>query len=384
MIIRFLNSMLRATSTIYLLIVFSLCFHSCNNDNASIEQLPTAHLNQNKGLHELSTIPIGGAISINKVLADEKLKDITIKNFSSISATNDMKMYSILRDSTYSFEKVDKLLAFCEEHDKRLFGHTLLWHYGLPQWIQDEASKNGAASVDKFMKDYITKVVTKYKGKVAAWDVVNEGFETSGGDYRKTFWYNQLGKAYVEKAFRYAHEADPDAVLFYNDFNLERDTAKLNGVLKMISELKEKDVPIHGLGFQMHLRMDIPDSTIAYCLKKAADTGLQIHFSELDIIFNKHNDSKDGGEQQYTELTEEMKLQQAEKYKNLVLMYRNIVPLDQQYGITFWDFNDRDTWIKPFFNINDWPTIFDENLDPKPAYHGFADGLKSKSPKTKI
>lgn len=355
---------------------------ACQNDNDKND--PTSNQTDiDVGLHELSPIPIGGAISINKVLADEKLKDITIKNFNSISATNDMKMYSILKDTEYNFEKVDKLLTFCEEHNKRLFGHTLLWHYGLPEWIQEEAAKNGSASVDQFLKEYIDKVVTRYKGKVAAWDVVNEGFESSGGAYRETFWYKHLGKAYFEKAFRYAHAADPDAVLFYNDFNIERDTAKLNGVLKMVEEMKQNDIPIHGIGFQMHLRMDIPDSTIAQCLKKAAATGLQIHISELDIIFNNHNDSKDGGEQQYPALTEEMKMQQAEKYKNLVLMYREHVPPAQQYGITFWDFNDRDTWIRPFFKIMDWPTIFDENLDPKPAYHGFAEGLKSDFPKTK-
>lgn len=350
---------------------------ACQNDKA--KHNPKSE----SGLHELSPIPIGGAISINKVLADQKLKDITIKNFSSISATNDMKMYSILKDSVYNFEKVDKLLAFCEKHNKRLFGHTLLWHHGLPEWIQEEAAKNGSASVDQFLKEYIDKVVTRYKGKVAAWDVVNEGFESSGGAYRETFWYKHLGKEYFEKAFRYAHAADPEAVLFYNDFNIERDTAKLNGVLKLVNEMKKNNVPIHGIGFQMHLRMDIPDSTIAHCLKKAAATGLQIHISELDIIFNNHNDSEDGGKEQYTELTEEMKMQQSEKYKKLVQMYREHVPPTQQYGITFWDFNDRDTWIRPFFKIMDWPTIFDENLDPKPAYHGFAEGLKSKSPKTK-
>ena len=360
------------------LIITLACQNDKDNNNSTSNQTDTE-----SGLHELSPIPIGGAISINKVLADKKLKDITIQNFSSISATNDMKMYSILKDSIYNFEKVDKLLAFCEENNKRLFGHTLLWHHGLPEWIQAEAVKNGSASVDQFLKEYIDKVVTRYKGKVAAWDVVNEGFESSGGAYRETFWYKHLGKAYFEKAFRYAHAADPEALLFYNDFNIERDTAKLNGVLKMVHEMKQNNVPIHGIGFQMHLRMDIPDSTIAHCLQKAAATGLQIHISELDIIFNNHNDSQDGGKQKYPELTEEMRILQAEKYKNLVLMYRKHVPPEQQYGITFWDFNDRDTWIRPFFKIMDWPTIFDENLDPKPAYHGFAEGLKSEIPKAK-
>jgi endo-1,4-beta-xylanase len=202
--------------------------------------------------------------------------------------------------------------------------------------------------------------------------------ETIGGDYRKTLWYKALGKDYIAKAFRYAHEADPEAILFYNDFNIERDTAKLNGVLRMISDLKVQGVPINGLGFQMHIRMDIPDETIAYCLRKGAETGLQIHLSELDIIFNKHDDSKGGGIQLHDELTDVMKEKQAEKYYNLVKMYRTIVPKEQQYGITFWKFNDRDTWINRFFNLQDWPCIYDENLNPKPAFYGFKRALEEE------
>jgi endo-1,4-beta-xylanase len=185
-----------------------------------------------------------------------------------------------------------------------------------------------------------------------------------------------MGKDYIAKAFTYAHEADPNAILFYNDFNIERDTVKLNATLNLVKELRSQGVPISGIGFQMHIRMDIPDEVIAYSLKKAADTGLQIHLSEVDIIFNTHNDTQNGGIQTYNELTDEMKKAQAEKYKSLVKMYRSIVPKDQQYGITFWDFTDRDTWINGFFNMKDWPTIYDENLKPKPAYFGVLEGLK--------
>lgn len=342
------------------------------------------NINENeKGLHELSPIPIGGAISINKMLADEKLKTITTKNFNSITATNDMKMYSIYKTEEYNFNKVDKLLAYCEEHDKRLFGHALLWHHGFPEWIEEKLENKGVDAADEFIKEYITNVVTRYKGKVAAWDVVNEAFENSGGAYRKTFWFEKLGKEYIEKAFVYAHEADPAAILFYNDFGIDRDTVKLNAVLEMVNDFKARGIPIHGIGFQWHLRMDIPNEIIAKTLEKAAATGLQIHISELDITFNKHNDSQGGASKpQYPELTEEMGITQAEKYKSIVHLYASIVPQDQQFGITFWDFNDRDTWIRPFFKMMDWPTIFDDNLDPKPAYHGFADGLRETNPKS--
>lgn len=359
------------TLSFFSVLIFLFAFCSCQN---SADQKTNS-----KGLKDYADFPIGGAISIKNVLKDEKLKKITEQNFNSITATNDMKMYSIAgEEDQYNWENADSLVAFCERNNQRLFGHTLVWHYGLPQWIADKGNMEGAAWVDAYLQSYITEVVSRYKGKVAAWDVVNEAFESGGGNYRETFWYQHLGKEYIAKAFQYAHAADPEAELFYNDFNIERDTAKLHGVLKMIKELQSADIPITGLGFQMHLRMDIPDEEIAYAFKTAAATGLKIHISELDIIFNKHNDSQGGGLQEYATFTPEMEKAQAEKYKTLVMLYRKHVPKDQQYGITFWDFTDRDTWIKDFFNIEDWPTIFDEDLNPKEAYYGFLEGLRAE------
>lgn len=331
---------------------------------------------EHQGLKDVGEFPIGGAVDIMKVLSDEKLRAITIRNFNSITSTNDMKMYSIIpKKNQYNWTKMDSLIAFCERNDQRLFGHTLLWHHGLPKWIEEEAAMKGKEWASRFLQEYIYRVVSRYRGKIAAWDVVNEGFESAGGAYRETFWYKTLGKEYIAKAFHVAHRADPDAELFYNDFNIERDTAKLHAVLQMIEELKAQGTPITGLGFQMHIRMDTPDEAIAYALQEAAKTGLKIHISELDIIFNKHNDNQDGGEQVIRVLSHKLLQAQSDKYKNLVKMYRQYIPKEQQYGITFWDFTDRDTWVRPFFKLLDWPTVFDEQLERKPAYYGFAKGL---------
>jgi len=350
---------------IVLILPFLICFNSPQDEEI-------------KGIKDVADFPIGSAINTMRLSRDEKSLALHLKHFNSITAGNAMKMYSIARNKgEYNFRPVDQMVEFAEKNNQRLFGHTLIWHSGTPAWIE-EMAKQDPKALDDFLKDYIHTYVSRYKGKVDAWDVVNEGMNTVGGEYRETMWYNALGKDYIAKAFRYAHEADPDAILFYNDFNIERDTAKMHGVLRMIDDLKKQGVPVSGLGFQMHLRMDIPDETIAYCLKKGAETGLQIHLSEVDIIFNKHDDNRGGGIQIYDELTDEMLAQQAEKYKNLVLMYRSIVPKEQQYGITFWGVNDRDSWIKGFFRLKDWPCIFDENLEPKPAYFGFMEGLTEK------
>ena len=229
-----------------------------------------------------------------------------------------------------------------------------------------------------YLKEYINKYVGRYKGKVDGWDVVNEGLNTKGSGFREeSIWYKTMGKKYIEKAFKYAHKADPEAILFYNDFNIERDTLKFNSMMKMIEDFLERDVPISGIGFQMHIRMDIPNEIIEYTLKRAASTGLQIHLSEVDIIFNSHDDSKGGGIQTYNKLTTEMLNEQLIKYEELVNIYKKTVPKSQQYGITLWGFNDRDTWINRFFKIKDWPCIYDEKLNPKPAFYGFLNGLKN-------
>jgi endo-1,4-beta-xylanase len=346
-------------------ILFS--FNSCKNESEETK----------KSLKDVASYPIGTAIRIQKLLSDKQLQELQKENFNSITSASDMKMNRILpTEGEYYWDRIDSILAYAESNQQRLFGHNLIWHSSTPKWVEEKASDS--LWLENFMKDYIYTYVGRYKGKVAAWDVVNEGLETKGGAFRETIWYKAMGKDYIAKAFSYAHEVDPDAILFYNDFNIERDTVKLNATLNMIKDLKAEGVPISGIGFQMHIRMDIPDEIIANSLKKAAATGLQIHLSEVDIIFNKHDDSKMGGIQIYKELTKEMKNAQAEKYKNLVKMYNTIVPKEQQFGITFWDFTDRDTWIKGFFNLEDWPCLYDENLVPKPAYYGFLEGLKSE------
>jgi len=363
-----MNYNMKNYKTLNLTFIFSIffLFQFCNNIKKE----------EAKGLKDYADFPIGTAIKINMLTSDSKLQKLQKSNFNSITSASDMKMNRIMpKEGVYNWQTIDTIVSYAQRNKQRLFGHNLIWHSSTPNWVQERALKD-SLWLGTFMKEYITKYVTRYKGKVAAWDVVNEGLESHGGSIRETIWYNKVGKDYIAKAFQYAHEADPEAVLFYNDFNIERDTLKLNSTLNMIKELQAKGVPISGLGFQMHIRMDTPDEVIANSLKKAVETGLQIHISELDIIFNKHDDTRNGGVQIYEKLTEEMKQKQAKKYKNLVKMYKTIVPKDQQYGITFWDFTDRDTWINGFFNLNDWPTIFDKNLKAKPAYFGFLEGLK--------
>lgn len=327
-------------------------------------------------LKSKAKFPIGSSMRFVPFMKDTILQALQQHHFDSYTAGSDMKMYQIApKSGVFKWDRVDSIVAYTKKNNQRLFGHTLIWHSATPKWIEKKAKKD-PTWLENFMKNYIQTYVGKYKGVVHGWDVVNEGLNTKGAGFRsESIWYKTMGKSYIEKAFRYAHEADPNAILFYNDFNIERDTLKFNTMIKMVEDFQRRGVPISGIGFQMHIRMDIPNEIIAYTLKRAADTGLQIHLSEVDLIFNTHDDSKGGGIERYSTITKEMQNAQAKKYADLVKMYQDIVPKEQQYGITFWGFNDRDTWINRFFKMKDWPCIYDENLQPKPAFYGFLNAL---------
>jgi len=328
-------------------------------------------------LHVAADFPIGSSIRLNELRRDDTARSIQQRHFNSFTSGLDMKMNKVMpRENTYDWSEIDEIVAYTQRHDQRLFGHNLIWHSSTPKWVVEKA-KQDPQWLDVFMREYIQTYVGRYKGIVDGWDVVNEGLATTGAGYRQdSIWYETLGPEYIEKAFRYAHAADPDAVLFYNDFNVERDMEKFNSMMAIVSDFLARGVPISGLGFQMHIRIDIPNEVIAETLKQASATGLQIHLSEVDIIFNTHNDTRGGGIENYKQLTAEMKQAQRQKYKELVQMYRDIVPPAQQYGITFWGFNDRDTWIRRFFKMNDWPCLYDDDLLPKPAFYGFLEALE--------
>ncbi len=325
-----------------------------------------------KGLHELADFPIGGAVNMGKMANDPKVQAIIDREFNRLTATNDMKMYSIVQaDGQMDFTEPDAFVAFAEGRGKRVFGHTLVWHYGLPDYVQDLDPEDMKA----YLRHYIDTVVTRYRGRVEGWDVVNEALASSGGSLRDTPWLQKIGKDYIALAFRAARAADPAAKLFINDFSTEQDTAKLSGLLQLVEDLRAEDVPIDGIGFQLHIRMDTDEALIGQSLARAAATGLLLHLSEVDIIFNRHDDVQGGGEQRVTAITPELLEAQGKKYAAIARLYRDNVPPAQRYGITFWSFTDRDTWIRPFFDLQDWPTLFDDELERKPAYYGFARGL---------
>lgn len=229
--------------------------------------------------------------------------------------------------------------------------------------------------VNNAVQSWITTMVGRYAGKVKAWDVVNEAFEEDGNLRTGTstgstfYWYPVLGRSYIANAFRTASLADPNALLFLNDFNLEHSPVKADSLVKMVNELKAQSVPIHGIGTQMHININTSNTSIDNMFVKLAATGLKIHVSELDIRINPNNTA---GFTTTTALLD----QQAAKYRYVAESYRRNVPAAQQFGITVWNVTDADSWIVTSLNNVDFPTLWDRNYSKKPAFNQFVAGLK--------
>lgn len=240
-----------------------------------------------------------------------------------------------------------------------------------------------AITIDSALSRFIRATVRHYAGKVKAWDVVNEsmadgasGLRTSANTPASTatdqfFWSDYLGRDYALKAFQYAKAADPNALLFINDYNLEYNSVKLDSLINYVSELKSKGAQIDGIGTQMHISINTSKSGIDNMFQKLAATGLKIRVSELDVRINPNNTAGFAP-------TSALFASQADMYKYVVQSFLKNVPVPQRFGITVWGVNDGDSWIITSQKQADNPLLFDDNFEKKTAFYSFLLGLKGK------
>src|SRR5207248_2748556 len=276
-------------------------------------------------------------------------------------------------ENRYSWDNADAIVAFAQLNGFRVRGHCLCWHNQTPPWLfKDSAGKTVTKEVLlQRLNDHITTVVSRYKGKVYAWDVVNEAISDKAGEYlRPSMWYQVCGEDYIARAFEYAHAADPKAVLFYNDYN-EINSIKRDKIYKLVKSLKDAGVPIGGVGLQGYWAINEPsrgqlDST----LKKFSDLGLKVQITELDIsVYPKeHNAREKKPEDADTTFSEQKENKQIEQYKmcfEVFRKYRHVIS-----GVTFWNVSDRHSWLDnfPVRGRKDYPLLFDKNLQPKKAF----------------
>lgn len=319
------------------------------------------------GLGAQASFPVGTCVNLNKLRANPAYRATIEREFTSITAEDVMKMDSLQpRPNEFTWASADALLRFARQHHQRVHGHALVWSGALPKWVLQ--FKGDTAAWDQLLRQHITTTMHHFKGRVKAWDVVNEALENDD-TFNRTIWYEHLGPGYVAHAFQYARQADPEALLFYNDFDLENGPSKLNGTLRLLARLKAQGIKVDGVGLQMHASLNVPFSSITEAFQKIAAQGYLVHVSEMDVQLNRY-----GQNDALTQPTPALLAEQRDYVRTVVAAYRKLPPA-QQYGITFWGVSDGDTWLRSNPRHPEWPLLFDDKYQPKPAYEGFREGL---------
>ena len=317
-------------------------------------------------LKDVVAFPLGA--SLNPRLLDENMtyRERAGSEFNSLTAENHMKMVNIHPAADrFDFEKGDELVRFAQNRNMRVHGHTLVWHNQVATWMKD--FKGDTQAWEMMLKNHIQKVVRHYQGKIAGWDVVNESF-LDDGTLRPSIWADHIPD-YIAKSFIWAHEADPKAILFYNEYGQDGKPKKMQAILNMVQDFKMRNIPIHGLGLQMHISVQSSNEAMEEVVRKSAATGLKIHFSELDVAVNPKNNP----EFVYDELAKD---EQLSKYLCVFKAFQE-VPVAQQYGITTWNVGDGDSWLRGYFKRpKEYPLLFDEAYRPKSAYRILMQSLK--------
>jgi endo-1,4-beta-xylanase len=327
-----------------------------------------------KGLKDYykNYFPIGVAVSPRALQTDEA--GLILQQFNSLTPENAMKMGPIHpRENEYFWRDADSIVAFAQRNGLKMRGHTLCWHNQTPAWMfVDSAGKTvGREVLLQRLKDHIMTVVSRYKGKIYAWDVVNEAISDKQEEYlRPSKWMEIIGEDFIAKAFQWAHEADPDAVLFYNDYN-EISATKREKICRLVKSLRDKGVPVHAVGLQGHWAVNEPSQAqLDSTLRQFSALGLKLQITELDIsIYPKeHNARSQRAQDTDTSFTAEREQQQLEKYKMIFQLLRRY----KQHisGVTFWNISDRRSWLDnfPVRGRKDYPLLFDKDLKPKKVY----------------
>lgn len=363
-------------STLKLTLIALVIFISCKEEEKKKEVAVVETEETYDGLkdHYKNYFPMGVAVS-PRALKDSSQSDLIKTHYKSMTPENVMKMGPIHPEQNkYNWGPSDEIVKFAEDNNMIMRGHALCWHSQTPRWFfKDENEKE--VSKDTLLarlKKHITDVVTRYKGKIYAWDVVNEAVsDDSTKVYREESpFYKITGEEYLAKAFEYAHEADPEAKLFYNDYNAAR-PEKVERIYKLVKKLVDAGVPIHGVGIQGHWSIFEPtEKDLRYAIDKYASLGLKVQITELDVsIYKWEKFRRDKKEEESDEYTPEVEQKQLEQYKMFFDVFREYK--ETITGITFWNISDKRTWLDnyPVPGRKNYPLLFDQELKPKKVYH---------------
>jgi endo-1,4-beta-xylanase len=300
---------------------------------------------------------VGTAVQ-SGLLSNPTYRTVAARDFDYLTAEWEMKWDAVQPSpGAHSFSRSDAIVTFAEMQGARVKGHALIWHQSTPDW----ASALGATEFRAALEQHILTTVGRYRGRVFAWDVVNEAVADNGTSLRNTEYLQKLGESFIADAFRSAREADPGALLFYNDYNGEGLSAKSNRIYDLMRSLLAQGVPIDGIGLQMHITANNrpSDASIAANMRRLADLGLLVNISEMDVKINPLAGS----------LETRLDVQRT--------TYRDVVRLcvlePRCHAVTFWGFTDAHTWL-----TGEQPLLYDAQYAPKPAFYGVLDAFAGR------
>lgn len=331
---------------------------------------------------------IGTALNADQIEEkDAKVDSLIRKEFNAITAENIMKsMYTHPQKDQYDFALSDKFVAYGEKNKMFIHGHTLIWHSQLAPWMEKIAD---STEMKAFMKDHITTIVSKYKGRIDSWDVVNEALNEDG-TLRQSVFLKTMGEKYLVDAFKMAEKADPKVDLYYNDYNLE-DPAKRAGAIALIKKIKAAGGKIDGIGSQGHWNLNSPSlEEIEKSILEYSALGIKVAFTELDVTVLPNpwdlkgadvNQKFEGNAQMnpYPEkLPDSIQNRLAERYASIFKLF--LKHKDKISRVTFWGVYDGQSWLNdwPIKGRTNYPLPFDANLKHKKAYESILNLKKTE------
>ncbi len=353
-------------------------------------------------LRDLADFPIGVAVSNTdsptyNILTNASEKAVVEKHFDQMTAGNIMKMSYLHPNnntgtiSDYNFTNADAFVDYALAKNMTVHGHTLVWHsdYQVPGFM-----KNWSGTSADFLtaiESHVTNIVDHFeaKGNIVSWDVVNEALTDGNPSVFRTDspFYIKSGNSavYIERAFLAARAANATVDLYYNDYNIEQNNSKTTKMMEMITDFQTRNIPINGVGFQMHVCLRYPNaSTIAAAMQKVVAKGLKVKITELDVAVNQpYCDSYPANK--ISSFTMTVALEQKKRYCDIIKAYLDTVPVNLRGGISVWGTTDANTWLDSLYATQfnnekiSWPLLFDTNYNDKPALRGFADALQSIS-----
>ena len=324
-------------------------------------------------LKSLTAVPVGCCVMTGE-LQDPAYAELLVRHVSQVTPEWEMKMEYILNeDGSFRFDAPDQIAAFAKQHDLRLYATTLIWYAQDPVAFR-RIDGSGKAFADAY-RNYILAVAGRYRGQAAGWDVVNEAVAEDGEGLRDCLWSRNLGQDdYMARAFDHAAEADPAAMRFINDYNLDSLPKKRATFMALVERLLKRGAPLTGIGTQSHLNADLTPGAVTTAIKELASFGLPIHVSELDVSINRALRPL-GSRAPLREKQARLYGEAAEAFMAL--------PERQRFAFTVWGLRDKDSWLRsqaenpspPY----DEPLLFDDDGKAKPTFWAVADVLKRRT-----